>query len=341
MLPTIKDETIKTLSVPVEWVVIEGSGGRNISDLDAVGLYRAFLDVSDPLDTSYAKIFGALFRDGTDDGDRTLRNRIEKLRHDFENKDSMETPVPAKLNANGTFELLDGHHRCADAIARGMNVVDLDIKYVSPLWSDLESRILSIYGEKKLYQRIEHPWFNDWHVARTDDRGNCILNYIRGMSFTKRNSVDIGCCTGRLSRLLRAEGFNAYGFDRDPNVIHVADHLNMVFGSNVNFTVFGDIETMVKGCGMAKTNVVVCLSVLHHYLWEGTPQRYLDTIKMLLENSNVLFFDHLNEEDRSLLKTDEVPLGVQGLIDWIREMTGFSVVQIGEFEERPLFASAS
>ena len=121
-------------------------------------------------------------------------------------------------------------------------------------------------------------------------------------------------------------------------MISIADQLNLVFGSNVNFTVFGDIEKMVCGCGLAKTNVVVCLSVMHHYLWAGNAEKYAECLTTLLSNCKVLIWDHFNNEDRSKMKTDKIPFEVDNYIQWVRDTMGVQIQLIGRFEDRPLFA---
>jgi SAM-dependent methyltransferase len=343
MIEPLGRKTIKTVNAPVDWIFIEGQSHRNIRELPAVEFFKAIRDGVDPRSTPYALDLLRFFDEGL--GERAQQageDRLKTLENISGKKDALTERLPAKINADGRFELLDGHHRASQAIVDGVTSIELDVKYASPLWIDLCNRLQGIYGSKKLYQRVEHPWFDDWEVARNDDRGRRIINTLNGLGVPKRNCVDIGCCTGRICRLMEQSGFNVYGVDRDENVIAVADHLNMVTGSHVNFTIAGDIERVVTGCGMGSTNVVICLSVLHHFMWEGDEPGYENALRLMVGNSKILFFDHVNDEDTSLIKTMGIPIDAQDLCEWVREkIPGASIKVIGTFDERPMFACSS
>ncbi|MDX6284914.1 MAG: hypothetical protein QOG53_399 [Frankiales bacterium] len=192
------------------------------------------------------------------------------------------------------YQVLDGHHRLALAIARGEQYIDVTTKRFSvttPL-QDLLNQMSWLEGNRELYQPVDAPELRQsWAtVRRCTDRRDKMLAFLgeRGLLTPQTTSyLDVASCYGWFVNEMRTAGYAANGIERDP------------LGPQLGRTIYdlpeelirvGDAERLLLDTPV--TDVVSCFSLLHHFALGratvGAPEllRLLDKV-----TGRVLFFD--------------------------------------------------
>jgi len=352
MLHFPRQPTIKSLILPIESLVIEGSLCP-VTQGPFAGFLLKFkndgvIDRSHP----YVDSVRYAWRLKHHDDPLVLERKVEEnLLHDirrFKDFDPLsETEIPVRLKADGQFEILDGHHRVVMAWCSGQKTLRVAVKYVSPAWMALENELLRVSKTRFLYQQIEHPWFLDWQVMRssTDHRAAAIMNFLSSLDGIIPTKVhyDIGCCTGHLARCLKRAGLAVLGIDNREEHIRIADYLNIIFGVNIPFYLHDDFLSLLDDDIYDHIGSISCLSVLHHWLATGQDERYRDAVEKMASKCWVLFIDQVNEEQQFITrKQTNIPLNADGYERWLRDVIGCrSVCHLGTHEwGRPLFAAS-
>jgi SAM-dependent methyltransferase len=268
-------------------------------------------------------------------------------------KDKPITPLPVRIAYDGTVCLLDGHHRFCVAVAQGLSMIPVEVKYSNPLWDELIIRLLKIYNNKKqLYQPIEHPWFFDWTVCRTKERLTLIhqelhkLNLLPDKQYDFKLSVDFGCCTGWLCRQFAELGFHSIGVDFDQNVLWIANYLNTIFKQRITPIYYQqDIRKITETFGIFRKHyfdAATCLSVLHHWMWKeagSSENDVLNMLKILLRLFKIVIIDTASVSD-PLVKITSIPLKPDTFIQWAAKTFELSYINyLGTPDEnRPIYA---
>lgn len=278
------------------------------------------------------------------------RERVDyAVKHDVVIVDSLRAEdwrdhvLPARLNGDGTFELVDGHHRAAVLILKGAETLRIGVVYISPEWKRLVATLRQLVGGKNhLYAPIDHPFFAGWKTYRNKGREADILNFLSEIKLKSRLHYDIGCNTGFLCREFERGGFTSIGIDISEDFIYVAERLNAVFKTNVAYYATDRFLDIIKDDWCNNTGVITALSVLHHWIrQEGNDERYTEAVRMMSDKSFVFFIDCADESQNFVTsKTTNIPLNREGYEAWLRDVIGCkSVRYIGTHDfNRPLFA---
>lgn len=334
--------TIKTIEVPIEWIGIGAKPNTCIDQLPMIDFFKQVAAGVDPEQTEYAKHYKEIsncFHVNSawrDDVRRWARESLEK------GSRALDNPLPAKLNANGIFELLDGHHRGSQGIADEAESFTLDIKHVSPTWRRIHDALYAVMDKQFLYQPIEHPWFADWDHERDEKRLELIVHEMLRIKETgllaSNVHLDIGCCSGRLCRESSRAGFGVIGVDSNENIVHVADYLNMVFGLDPSY--FHSTLNSFLELGDDRYAVITCLSVIHHLLRAGSIDEYLRSLDMIVNRSVVFFIDQTSNVDYQA-ENDTVPIESDAFEAWLKNRYSLkSLKKLGTFGHRPLFVGS-
>lgn len=250
-----------------------------------------------------------------------------------------EGPIRVALTHRGRYEIDDGHHRAALAIADGATALECEVVRVSPSWARLVEDLRGLYdGREFLYQPIEHPAFAGWRVDRSAER----LALVRaaaeaaGVGPGDGPCLDIGSCTGAFCRSFCRDGWTAFGVDRDPDVVRVAEHLDLVFGTDCHYRIGDDPEPLL-GAGPG-WSVVTCLSVFHRPLAAGDVARVGALYRRIMGRARVAFLDSASPDDASV-RSSAISWGRDPFGAWLRSIAppGVSVEPIGETEGRWIF----
>lgn len=331
----------RVLWAPFAWIGRENLG-TPISNLPHVDLFRDLLAGRDGRASRYADwIRGELargvplfcLRDEADLG-RWIENRRRLAEGEID-----LGPFPVHVRADGLFSLLDGHHRAARALVEGVDGVLVDIVSEDPVWTDLVRALRGIYGGDDLYQEIESPYFRAWRVRRDPARIAALREGLRGLISTGRlepegEALDLGSCTGRATRALARLGFDALGIDCDPNVVRIAEGLELGFRTGARYRL-GDVAEFLREHPARRFRVVVVLSLFHHFL-----RARLEDIRSILgdldDRADVIVLDVPNPTTdawtRSAIPLEEVGEFYRGLL------ADREALEFGRFEGRPLLA---
>lgn len=276
------------LLVPLKWIVAQGAGTVDQLTVHR-GLYEAFDRGEDGQQGDYVDLLKRLKM--TPD---QIEKRIAELQELQAGPASTE-PMPCVLNSRGQFELLDGHHRAARLVHDGADFGRVTVEVTSPLWKQMADSLSSIYpgSPRKLYQEVEHPYFDRWKVSRSSERIAIVLKALKDVGINPTGAgpeyLEIGSCTGRFCREFSRQGWRCFGIDRDPKVVAVAEFLDMVFGTSVNYVCTDNWAPILE----ASRNwaVIVCLSVLHGYHTAGDHDGVAEKLRALMDRCRVLITD--------------------------------------------------
>lgn len=315
---------------PTEWVFVQGAG--NIKHLSLhLELYKEFDAGGDGYGSRYAKNVSTWQPDPA-----KVRWNIDHRRKLHQGPQSPE-PLPVVLNHQGHFELQDGHHRAARYVHDGAELVPLDIKLISPSWKRLVDDLDGIYPERPrhLYAEIEHPWFSTWPTSRGPERLSTILEAVGEHTSPADGSyLEIGSCTGRQAREFHRQGWRCFGVDHDPVVVRVAEYLDGIFGTRINYWNTSDYYPLLnEGPGWS---VVACLSVFHRKHTAGEHEQVGRLFREFMDRAKVFVTD---QERPGHLVNGKAAWQQAEYQKWLEDVAGdtHQVEHIGSTEGRPLY----
>lgn len=336
----LKNTPIRTLSVPHEWLAVEGTTSQRVDELAVLEVYRLLREGKDPWQTRYAVYVLRDFKaQKVSNPEAELAKRFDSFR-ELLSKPSNPEPLPAQLLANGRFSLFDGHHRACRWVMDGHKKIPIAVQLVSPTWQRAEALMHAVYGEKKIYHAIDHPWFDGWKVGRSSERFETIARVLTEKGVKGVNAVDIGSCCGSLARAYAAMGFATFAFETDLRFVEFSEILDRVFGSRVTYLHNVDFRDVLPG--MARIKVLSCLSVLHHWLKYDMENQYIDAVKLFRARADNVLIDCATPEEDARIKSKTIPLDWDQHALWLRDSIGFSSVErLGEHEKRALYLCRS
>jgi len=164
---------------------------------------------------------------------------------------------PVRINADGSFKLMDGHHRIAIKLFNNepikLTICDRDSEWIK-LIEDLEV----LYQGKRLYQPVDHPDFRNWHSGR-DNRIESELDSIF-KELGVKSVLDLGICHGYTLYQLRHHLDWAVGVEYNDVRARISDALFKQLGFRVECTNIIDfIRKREKS-----VHCVLALAVFHH-----------------------------------------------------------------------------
>ena len=320
------------VSVPIEWVALQGLEA-GVASFSVGDVYRAFATGTDPMETWYARTLPH----------PDMRGRIEELREACSRPLALDPPLPVVLTARGRYELLDGHHRAARALHDGWTNVPVRVEAVSPLWQRLVDDLSGIYPghPTRLYQPIEHPYFEAWAVDRAADRVTLVFDALAEIGLMKASGpyMEIGSCTGRFCREASLRGWLTFGLEQDPMVRGVAEYLDLVFGLHTTYYGRGDPDVWLADV-VTQMGVIVCLSVFHRHIHQKRHEWVRALYRRCIAQSRAFIVDCGSPNEAALLPSP-VPLDRAGFAAWLQDIAGSKTVRaIGETEGRVIYLVA-
>lgn len=320
-------KTIRILSSPIEFIRCEN--GEEIQNAEfakkarIIDLYNAWKNGTDVYETIYAKEYTKIY------GYEIMKSHVDAIKNAHDSP-LIKTPLPCVINCRGRFRLLDGHHRAVRMYLENEPVL-LDVRYVSPLWKQLETDLISIYGKQVLYQKIEHPWFDNWPCHRSEKRFDYIFETLQSLNMKCGRHIDIGSCTGRLCREFHRKGWTSYGIDIDERIVRIAEFLNNVFEIRVPYINDDNFMRLVNSG--VKWDVITCLSVFHRIMIKE-PERVKNIFKILSERSHILFVDGASPDDETCKGFD---WNEELYIEWLKNATCKNVEKVCTTEGRTIY----
>jgi 2-polyprenyl-3-methyl-5-hydroxy-6-metoxy-1,4-benzoquinol methylase len=237
--------------------------------------------------------------------------------------------VVAELKKSDCYEVLDGHHRAAIACALGQDTIEVVV--AKKKYSTLQKLLMQVNQVHKLpelYQPVDRLEVKHWHaLRRCEDRFQMANEYLKKNNIEIKNMIDLACSYGWFPTAFKKNGLKVLGVDRDPKALKIAQLVNGLSDDEVRHD---RIENFIENTN-EKFDLVVFLSILHHYALGREPGEAIVILKKVADLTNkVMLFDtgqnHEHWFMRTLKKWDD-----QYIIDFIKEHTDFKeVVALGK-----------
>jgi len=311
----------KVLDVPLNWIL--GRGATPISGWPLLPVFKEGIK-NNKLDIeAYKKALNITDKDFN----------VAVVQAAFTN-DNLD-PACGYLLESGRILVWDGHHRITKQVAKGAKSVKI-FTIPCPAWLDLELRVTKLYkyNAKRLYQDIDHPWFQDWPTQRDTGRYAAINNIIKKHDLKNGAALDVACSTGSITRELSKLGFVSFGVDNEEGAISVAQQLNLVFDRKIMYI----NARFDKWPNAMHWSVITCLSFINHYFHRGEYDVGVATIAHLAKKSKLLIIDFPGETMCPPRTLGKAPVIKEAQIKWLREITKKNVEYFGTFEGRNAYA---
>jgi SAM-dependent methyltransferase len=210
-------------------------------------------------------------------------------------------PIRVKVLSDGHFEVTDGLHRAAIALALGHQSITATLSSVDDDVHLLLKRLLQSYpsGEKSLYSSIDHVIFTDWKILRDDTRHSLIAETFEHGS---ESVLDIGSYTGNISRFMECKGTRVTGIDTDYGKIKIAKQLNKLLGTTVDY-IHGDFNDYLID---KKFDCIVFFSVLHWILKDDGLEGVKKSLRLIAQASPIMFFDMGQHQQKAAVSTEKL-----------------------------------
>ena len=240
-----------------------------------------------------------------------------------------------RVRHSGCYQIVDGHHRAAIAVAQGATQINVAIEVGSvttPL-QDLLGAMSWTEGKRELYQPISAPELEvGWPLVRNcHDRLDMMRSHLSATEVKPGSSyLDVGACYGWFVAQLHADGFDAAGVELDPRAAELASWLYSVEQQRMTTSEASAFLTALR----STYDVVSCFSVLHHFVLGRGPCSAEELIRLLdRATGQVLFFD--TGEAHEAWFAEVLPEWDADYIEkWLRANTSFrDVIRLGVDED--------
>ncbi len=235
----------------------------------------------------------------------------------------------AIIQNDGSIVLEDGHKRAAIALKLGYERLTVDILGRMPQWKEIVENLARVYGKKgrfntKLYQPINHPEFNDWEVARGNERIAMIESHFSTLK--GKRVLDLGACLGHFSRWAERKGAQVDAIEGFNTFYQTAKLLNTIESTDVTYHKSDVVEWVDKN--PLQYDLTICLSIIHNIAQQGRPQDALRVLRLLSERSPQMLFD-IGEEGEKGDQVSQLGLGLSksNLPAFIRRNTAYTNIQ--------------
>jgi len=241
------------------------------------------------------------------------------------------TPRVRAIADSDCYEIRDGHHRLAIAVARGATEVEVTVE--RPRSTTAAQRLLRqmswLDGKDRLYQPVPLPEVATWPVMRRcTDRLAMMSDFLDSVYDSppdgERSYLDVGACYGWFVEAMRERGFDARGIERDPLARQLA---GLVYGLPAERLIIGDAVDLLAEAN-TRYDVVSCFSVLHHFVL-GRAAQSAEALMFLLDQAtkDILFLD-TGERHESWFKLVLPEWSPSFARQWILNNSSFANVRI-------------
>lgn len=242
--------------------------------------------------------------------------------------DSKREPlIRVRTNKDGVIHVGNGHHRVSMLKHLGYKEVEVRMSYRHPSFLKFKRDLFNLYGEKFLYQPVDHPVFADWEV----NFNGCheVLQFISSnLDVVGKRVLDIGSCTGWFSYRLAKLGARMTGVDTHVERVELAEYQRIYRGAEPDNPLFLNESFEKHLQGDIRYDVVLLLNVIHHYIRKDV-NHSLKMLNQISQHTNILVVQ---------LST-KIPITIDKLIDRVKKETRFTKCQIHvlpEHEDRPV-----
>lgn len=244
-----------------------------------------------------------------------------------------ENIIVRPISKSNCFQLVSGNHRVASAHMKGIEYLDAVVlanEITQTYFTDLLDKVLWDEG-KALYQPIELPEFSNLPLIRkSTDRLKKMISYIdtNNESLNNLSLLDIGSYYGWFVNEFRKKGVDAYGLERDFAACKVSIEL---YGISKNKFFNLPLENyLLNGKNHQKYDIVLFLSVMHHFSMGKSFLSDIEVLKKLAEMTNKYMFFETGEEHEVMFGESLKGWNQKRITDFVLKHTDFKeVISLG------------
>lgn len=242
-------------------------------------------------------------------------------------------PVARETLTPGVYQVGDGHHRLAVAWALGRREVAAAVRpWRKP--TALQSLVLTCaqtHGRRELYQPIDSVEFDgSWGlVRRCGDRLAMMLDFLAGVGrpFAAMSVLDLACSYGWFVHEFAAHGAAAMGVDSDLAALKIG---RIAFGLRDDQTVHSHLRTFLSASAGHTWDVVLLLSVLHHFVLRPSRGRPEDVLRQVDRVTGSCLFLDTGQSHERWWRSALSGWNDAFIIEFIRRHTSFTrIVPLG------------
>jgi hypothetical protein len=226
------------------------------------------------------------------------------------------------------YELMQGNHRVAFAARRNQKLITANVHFQAN-HTPLQEMVLNVAwesGAKELYQPLGLPEFErSWILLRDcEARFDKMLRFLRVRQLCADHVdriVDIGSYYGWFVSRFAAAGYNAHGIERDRQAIRIGE---LVYGNLEGRVLWDDAPTALNEAAMP-SDVVCCLSVMHHYVMGKYSTSADEFLKLLNGRTRKVLFFEMGEEHEQWFAQSLAGWNKEFIKNWIIKNTDFKI----------------
>jgi len=220
----------------------------------------------------------------------------------------------------GNLVLWEGNNRAAICSFIGLEYLPVHVMARSDRWVKFKQQLIDEYGDKRLYNPINHPDFITWNFINQPMRFDWIYDFTVGYhkaelkindtsdvtydmllagGYRKDTDIrhfsllDLGCHYGYFSHMFADYNFDVIGIEQNKMYYEGAKYLNHYNKHFVDF-INGDIFWYVSHCEK-KFDVVLTLNVIYHLL--KLPELCSKMLKKIGDICKLFFTDYTLDEN--------------------------------------------
>jgi hypothetical protein len=235
--------------------------------------------------------------------DLAIETTIENYMQIFAGKKSVPE-IMTRINADGRFVIIEGHHRAAIYVAQGRKYLRCVVTDISQNWLDFVSKVefqsLMLYkNQDSIYQHIDHPSFAKKVVIRENRKAS-----LKRLSLNQniKSVIDFGAFYGEISLFFSDYGKVVTAIEYDKEFADVIRQLSKTFKRSVdvlNMPIDEFLQSNHK-----EYDLGIALSIAYH-LKRRDPVSYEKFIQSIKTFCHSIVID---SENRTGILSDEVLL---------------------------------
>ena len=172
-------------------------------------------------------------------------------------------PVVNQILDSDLYEIEDGHHRLAIMLAKGHEQAQVIVRGKKRTF--LQEELLRVNQTKgtELYQPVPLSEVQTWSLIRKCEDRFAMINCFLESQHLNRGVRVLDCASsyGWFVKQFKDHGFDVLGIDKDATAIELGQLIYDLEQSDFAHICLEDFLSATK----ARFDIVLCLSILHHY----------------------------------------------------------------------------
>lgn len=229
---------------------------------------------------------------------QSIKNGGYKLNRANYNRIVNYDEIDVNIGRNGEYLFQNGVHRLSIAKILGIKRVPVTVFVRHKKWQEFRQFVVSYSGLHnplgKLYQPLVHPDLADIPYVQSHDCHDLMETIKNHLEKKKGVMLDIGANVGFFCHKFEDLSYRCYAVELDPSTFRILEKVKTA--ENKKFSVFNKSIFDVEFIKNTKFDVVLALSIFHHFLKQ---KKYYRQLKDLLKNleTDVMFFQpHLHND---------------------------------------------